>query len=46
MCPTRQLLKIRRRKRRAREVGPMRVSSMKTKIMPQITSPRMLRRTL
>jgi len=46
MYQIRQLLKIRRRKRRARKVGPMRVSSKKTKIMPQITSPRMLRKTL
>jgi hypothetical protein len=46
MCPTRQLLKIWRRKKRARKVRPMRVSSKKTKKIPQTTSPKMLRKTL
>jgi hypothetical protein len=45
MCPTRRLLKIRRRKRRARKVGMMRESSKKTKKIPQTTSPKMLWKT-
>lgn len=46
-CPTRQqrMLKKKRRKRRARLRWPMRESNRKAKIMPQITSLKMLWRT-
>jgi hypothetical protein len=39
------MLKTRRRKKRARSKGPMRVSSRMAKIMPEITSLKMLWRT-
>ena len=47
MCQTslQRMLRTRRRKKRARSTGPMRVSSRMAKIMPEMISPKMLWRT-